>query len=89
MEPQDRLQDRLDALLSSRPSARRRWSLPESQRDELEPLLDLADDLALVRNVLPTPAFADDLEARLLARAREVMRRALWVSWTRKTPQSM
>jgi hypothetical protein len=33
-------------------------------------LLDLADDLALVRNVLPAPAFADDLEARLLARAR-------------------
>ena len=70
MEPQDRLQDRLDALLSSQPSARRRWSLPESQREELEPLLDLADDLALVRNVLPTPAFADDLEARLLARTR-------------------
>jgi len=33
-------------------------------------MLDLADDLALVRNVLPTSTFADDLEARLLARAR-------------------
>jgi hypothetical protein len=72
MEPQDRLQDslqdRLDALLSSQPSAR--WSLPGSQREELEPLLDLADDLALVRTVLPASTFADDLEARLLARAR-------------------
>jgi hypothetical protein len=68
MEPQDRLQDSLDALLSSQPSAR--WSLPTSQREELEPMLDLADDLALVRNVLPAPAFADDLEARLVARAR-------------------
>ena len=68
MEPQDRLQDSLDALLSSQPSAR--WSLPTSQREELEPMLDLADDLALVRNVLPAPAFADDLEARLVARVR-------------------
>jgi hypothetical protein len=33
-------------------------------------LLDLADDLALVRNVLPAPSFAADLEARLLARTR-------------------
>ena len=65
MEPQDRL----DALLSSRSSTRQRWALPESQREELEPLLDLADDLALVRNVLPASTFADDLEARLLARA--------------------
>jgi hypothetical protein len=65
MEPQDRL----DALLPSRSSTRQRWALPESQREELEPLLDLADDLALVRNVLPASTFADDLEARLLARA--------------------
>jgi hypothetical protein len=74
MERQDRLPDSLpdslDALLSSQPSARARWSLPESQREELEPLLDLAGDLALVRNVLPASTFADDLEARLLARAR-------------------
>ena len=47
MEPQDRLQESLDALLSSLPPARRRWSLPEGQREELEPLLDVADDLAL------------------------------------------
>ena len=65
MEPQDRL----DALLSSPPSARQRWSLPEGQHEELEPLLDLADDLALVRRMLPASAFADDLEMRLLARA--------------------
>jgi hypothetical protein len=65
MEPQDRL----DALLSSRSSTRRRWSLPASQREELEPLLDLADDLALVGNAFPAPGFANDLEARLCARA--------------------
>jgi hypothetical protein len=62
-------QDRLDALLSSRRSSRRRWTLPQSQREELEPLLDLADELAVVRNVLPAPSFADGLETRLLARA--------------------
>ena len=69
MEPQDRLQQSLDALLSSPPTGRARWSLSGSQREELEPLLDLADDLALVRNVLPASTFADDLETRLLARA--------------------
>jgi hypothetical protein len=65
MEPQDRL----DALLSSQPSTRRRWSLPESQREELEPLLEIADDLAAVGTIIPAPSFADDLETRLLARA--------------------
>jgi hypothetical protein len=74
MEPlewlQDRLPERLDALLSSHPSARRRWFLPEREREDLEPLLDVADDLARVRKMLPLPAFADNLEARLLARAR-------------------
>jgi hypothetical protein len=43
--------------------------LPESQREELEPLLGVADGLALVGNALPASSFADDLEARLLARA--------------------
>jgi hypothetical protein len=78
MEPPDGLQDRLpeqlDALLSShsssRPSARRRWSLPERERDELERLLEIADDLARVRTILPASAFTDELEARLLAHAR-------------------
>jgi hypothetical protein len=32
-------------------------------------LLEIADDLATVGTTLPAPAFADDLEARLLARA--------------------
>jgi hypothetical protein len=77
MEAQDRLYDSLDALLSSQPSAR--WSLPTSQREELEPLLDLADDLALVRNVLPASTFADDLEARLIGRARRHATGALGV----------
>jgi hypothetical protein len=54
---------------------RRRWSLPQSQREEreehedLEPLLEIADDLALVGTIFPTPSFADALERRLLARA--------------------
>ena len=69
METQDRLQDGLDALLSSHPSARQRWPLSESERDELEPLLEVANELAAVGLMLPAPAFADDLEARLLARA--------------------
>jgi hypothetical protein len=43
-------------------------ALPEDQREELEPLLQIADDLARVRNVFPAPAFADDLEARLRQR---------------------
>jgi hypothetical protein len=68
MERHERLQERLDALLSARPSARRQWSLPE--RDEVEPLLEIADELAHIHEVIPTPAFADELEARLLVRAR-------------------
>lgn len=66
MEPQDRL----DALLSSRTSSQRRRALPEGQRDVLEPLVALADDLAGVSTVFPPAAFADELESRILARAR-------------------
>jgi hypothetical protein len=43
--------------------------LPEREREALEPLLEIADDLASVGTMLPAPSFADDLEARLLARA--------------------
>jgi hypothetical protein len=46
--------------------------LPQSQREEraeLEPLLEIADELARVGTMLPAPSFANDLEARLLARA--------------------
>jgi hypothetical protein len=43
MEPHDGLQERLDALLSSLPSTRRRWSL--SDPDEAEAQRELADEL--------------------------------------------
>ncbi len=69
MEPQDRLQESLDALLSSPPTSRARLSLPEREREELEPLLEVANDLAAIGLTLPAPTFADDLETRLLARA--------------------
>jgi hypothetical protein len=70
MEPHDGLQERLDALLSSLPSTRRRWLSASDQRRELEPLLRVADDLAHVHDVFPSSAFADELEERLLARAQ-------------------
>ncbi|HEV2461615.1 MAG TPA: hypothetical protein VGS80_24940, partial [Ktedonobacterales bacterium] len=66
MEPHDRL----DVLLSSRAASQRRRALLEGQRDVLEPLVALADDLAGVSTVVPPAAFADELESRILARAR-------------------
>jgi hypothetical protein len=66
MEPHDRL----DVLLSPRAASQRRRALLEGQRDVLEPLVALADDLAGVSTVFPPAAFADELESRILARAR-------------------
>jgi hypothetical protein len=70
MEPHDGLPERLDTLLSSQPSTRRRWLSGSQQRGELEPLLGVAEDLEHVREVFPAPAFTDALEAHVLERAR-------------------
>ena len=59
-----RPEDELDALLSDSTQAQR-------ASRELRPLLDAAARLAPLRDAAPDRAFADDLEAQLMARMRQ------------------